>query len=197
MFNIKTIIVIVFFSSLIVGCATPPKSYTDPTIPKVSYDDLMKKTEPTKLKLDVEFQQNGIPKPNLESSFKDLTARILRATNLILPTENTTAGNIKVVVNNIFDKGASIGKRMGSDLTFGLAGSTIQDSYEMSVTISTNGKTFTQSNIKNSIYSTIGNASTPPGVEIFTSDVAFNRVLEQMLLRALQDMQKSGELLTP
>lgn len=73
---------------------------------------------------------------------------------------------------------------MGSDLTFGLAGSTIKDSYEMSVTISINGKTITQSNIKNSIYSTIGNASPPPGVEYFTSDVSFNRVLEQMLLKA-------------
>lgn len=197
MFNFKTIIATALLSSLIMGCATPPKSYIDPTTPKVSYDDLSKKGEPVKLQLSVEFQQNGVPKPNLESSFKDLTARILRATNVILPTDNSTAGNIKVVVNNTFDKGALIGKKMGSDLTFGLAGSTIKDSYETSVTLSIKGKTFTHSNIKNAIYSTIGNANPPPGVEYFTSDVSFNRVLEQMLLTALQDMQKSGELQTP
>jgi len=48
--------------------------------------------------------------------------------------------------------------------------------------------------VKHALYTAMGNATLPPGVEAIPVNVAFVRVLEQMLLRALADMQRAGEL---
>ncbi|MCF3696715.1 hypothetical protein L2E31_25160, partial [Salmonella enterica subsp. enterica serovar Weltevreden] len=52
----------------------------------------------------------------------------------------------------------------------------------------------TRSAIKHAIFTAIGNTSLPEGIEAVPINVAFGRVLEQMLLRALQDLQRSGDL---
>lgn len=82
----------------------------------------------------------------------------------------------------------------GTGLTFGLIGSTVTDAYEMSVSITANGKTVNRTAVKHALHTAIGNTSVPAGLEIVPPGVAFERVLEQMLLRVLQDVQNSGEL---
>jgi hypothetical protein len=42
----------------------------------------------------------------------------------------------------------------------------VTDFYEMDVTITSGGKTVTKSGIKHALHTTIGNAATPPGLEV-------------------------------
>ena len=85
-------------------------------------------------------------------------------------------------------------KGFGTGLTFGLVGTTVTDAYELSIFIAAKGKTINRTTIKHAFHTAIGNTNVPPGLEAVPPSVAFGRVLEQMLLRALQDMQQSGEL---
>lgn len=175
------------------GCFTP-RSFVDPSVPKISYDALQKRQEPLKLKVTTEFQRNGKAFPRISVMLKDSTERILRGTGVIVPAGDDSAGTIEVTVNNIADIGAAAAKGAGVGLTFGLAGTTVMDNYELTVSVNINGKTFTRTAIKHAIYSAIGNTSLPPGIEGLPTNVAFERALEQMLLKAIVDMQKSGEL---
>jgi hypothetical protein len=118
----------------------------------------------------------------------------LRASGIISPANGVADGEIKVIVNNIADTTSAAAKGFGTGLTFGLVGTTVTDAYEMSVTIMANGKTVSRMGIKHAIHTTIGNATIPNGIETIPPATAFPKVLEQMLLRALQDMQKGGEL---
>lgn len=184
----------VFFASILLSGCISQKSYLDPSFPKVGYEDLQRKDSPTRLKLVVEFQRNGKPLPKADATLRDDAERVLRGSGLITPVADAGQGEVRIVVNNISDVVAARAKGFGTELTFGLVGTTHTDAYELSIFITTNGKTVSRTSIRHAFHTAIGNTSIPPSLETITPSQAFERVLEQLLLRALQDMQKSGEL---
>ncbi len=182
---------VVFFS----GCVSP-RTVVDPTYGKVKYEDLSRSSDPFKWKLTVEFQRNGQHFPKVDTTLRDHAERVLRASGLIVPTPDPTPGEIKVVLNNIADLDSARAKGFGTGFTFGLVGTTVTDHYEMEITISANGKVIKKTGLKHALHTTIGNASIPEGLEVLPTSTAFGRVVEQMLLNALKELQQSGELST-
>jgi hypothetical protein len=191
--TVRMLLSIAVASLMLTGCISP-RSFVDPSFPKVAYEDIKKRNEPLRLKLVVEFQRSGKPYPRADSTLRDNAERILRASGMVTPVADPSGGEIKVVVNNFGDVGSAFAKGFGTGLTFGLIGSTVTDGYEMSIFITANGKTISRTGIKHAIHTAIGNTSIPANIETFPINVAFEKVLEQMLLRALQDIQQSGEL---
>lgn len=181
------------FSVALAGCSSP-KSFVDPSVAKVSYEDVKRRAEPLKLKLLVEFQRNGEHLPKVDPTLRDNTERVLRGTGVVVVANEQSVGEIKVVVNNIADMAAARAKGFGTGLTFGLAGSTVTDAYEMSISITANGKTVSRTGVKHSLFTIVGRGEVPAGSESIPPNVAFERVLEQMILRALHEMQSTGEL---
>lgn len=180
-------------SILLSGCISP-KSYLDPSQPKVSYGDLTRPTKPIPLRLTTEFQRNGEPNPKANTALLDNSSRILRATGLVDPDGEGSTGSIHIVVNNVADIATAASKGFGTGLTLGLIGSTVEDNYELTMTITMNEKVITKTGIRNGIATAIGNTSTPPGVETFTPSIAFQKVLEQMILQALKQIQADNSL---
>ena len=176
------------------GCISP-RSYMDPTFPKISYDETNKRSEPLKLKLAAEFQRNGTHYEKADTILKDNSERILRGTGVIMPSVEPLDGEITIVCNNVGDLGSAAAKGIGIGLTFGAIGNTVTDGYKLSVLIKTkDGRTISRGEIIHALHTAIGNTSVPEGVETVLPNVAFERVLEQMLLKAIKDMQESGEL---
>jgi hypothetical protein len=187
-------ILFIAITLLLLGGCVSTQSFLDPSIQKISYEDIKKRSEPLKLKLIVEFKRNGEHLPGADSTLRDNAERVLRSTGVIVSVDNQSDGEIKVIVNNIADLGKAAAKGFGTGLTFGLASSTVLDAYEMTVSINTNGKTITRTAIKHAIYSIVGSGTPSNGMELIPPHVAFARVVEQMLLSALQEMQSAGEL---
>ncbi len=187
------ILVIAGLSIALFGCLSP-KSFVDPSSQKFTYEDIKRRNEPVNLRLSVEFQRHGSPYPRAEPTLRDSAERTLRATGLITPTDVDSVGEIKIIVNNTADLATAAAKGFGTGLTLGLIGSTVQDNYELTMTITIKGKTITKSGIKNSIFTTIGNAAAPDGVQTSPPGVTFSKVLEQMILQALKEMEESKEL---
>jgi hypothetical protein len=75
-----------------------------------------------------------------------------------------------------------------------MIGTTITDAYELSMFITMQGKTISRTGIKQAVHTALGNISIPDYIQTFPHNQAFGKVLEQMMLRALQGMQQSGEL---
>lgn len=170
------------------------RSFVDTSYPKLGYEQLKKTPEPLQLKLYTEFQRNGEHLSRADQALYREAEMVLRSSGLIVPLANEGAGDIKVTVNNIVDLAEARAKGVGIGLTFGAAGSVVTDAYEMSVLIKANGKVVERTGIKHALHSAIGNTSLPEGVETMPANVAFGRVVEQMLLRTLQDMQQKGDL---
>ena len=183
----------VLVAALLAGCVSP-KSFIDPSYPKYTYESIKRPATPLKLTLVTEFQRNGERLPRVDATLRDNTERILRASGVIIPTTDAAEGQVRVVVNNVADRGAAAAKGFGTGLTFGLVGSTVMDAYELTFVVNANGKTYSSVVIKHQIFTAIGNTSTPDGVETMPIGVAFQRVLEQMLLRALKEAQDGSAL---
>lgn len=194
MFKLPKSVVLLVAASFSIGGCMSPKSFVDPTYPKVSYDQIKKKQSPLRLNLVVEFQRNGEHIPKVDSTLRDNTERILRASGVIVPSSDGGEGQVKVVVNNIADRGAAAAKGFGTGLTFGLVGTTVTDAYEMTISITVNGKTVERTAVKHALHTAIGNTAIPDGLETMPPNTAFVRVLEQMILRVLKDIQSTGEL---
>jgi hypothetical protein len=191
--SLKSFVLFAVIGFGISGCMSV-KSFVDPIYPKISYDQITRLQSPLRLNLVVEFQRNGEHLPNVDQILRDNAERILRASGVIVPASDEGEDQIKVVVNNIADSSIATAKGFGTGLTLGLVGSTVVDAYEMSVVITVNGKTVERAAIKHALHSAIGNTATPEGLETMPPNMAFERVLEQMLLRVLHDIQKEGEL---
>lgn len=190
-----TTLTLALFCALTTGCISP-RSFVDPSFPMGRYENVERLPQPLPLRVVVAFERNGTPFPRAEPELRDITERTLRGSGVIFPNGDAE-GEIRVVVNNVADRAAAVAQGAGTGLTLGLVGTTVTDAYEMSVAVTYRGRTVTRTGLKHALRTAIGNTSLPPGVEATTTSIAFARVVEAMLLRALADMQRSGDLPRP
>jgi hypothetical protein len=176
------------------GCATPSKSFLGGSFPVISYEDIKKPNRPLRLNLAVEFQRNGEPFSKGDVPLKDYASQILRESGVINPVEDQEEGEVKVVLNNVADRSTVAAEQAGARHPLWMIGTTITDAYELSMFITMQGKTISRTGIKHAVHTALGNINIPDYIKTFPHDQAFGKVLKQMILRALQDMQKSGEL---
>ncbi len=195
----RGILTSVFVSLALMGCASP-RSFLGASLPVVKYEDVQKRSAPLRLRLTVEFQRNGSHFPQGDIPLRDYAAQILTDAGVISPIDVISAvndqgeGTVKVVLNNIADNDTVAAEESGSGLPRWMVGKVITDAYEMSISVTTHGKTTSRKGIKHAFHTVVGNIDIPEGIETFPSDEAFGRMLRQMILRALRDMQKSQEL---
>lgn len=189
----KQILMLVAALFVLSACAGP-KSYVDPRYGRATYGDIMRRPEPYKLKIVVEFQRNGKHLPQVDNELMGHVESVIRGSGFAVPASDGTAGDLKVVVNNVADIGKATAKGFGTGLTLGLVGSTLTDNYEMEATLSIKGKVIKRTDYKHAIHTTVGRTSGPEGLEPMTTSAAFGKVVEQLLLNFLNDVQRSGEL---
>lgn len=196
----------VLYASVIVplalgGCATPQTiSFLGASFPKVGYSDVRRSATPLRLKLVVEFQRNGEHFPKGDVPLRDYAAAILNdsgmisISDVITESEEREQGQVRIVLNNIADSSTVAAETSASKLPLWMVGKTITDAYEMSLFVTTAGKTVSRTGIQQAIHTAIGNMVVPEGIESFPHNKAFGKMLEQMILKALADLQKSGDL---
>ena len=184
----------VIASFALAGCTSPKKSYLGASFPRVAYKDIAHRSTPLRLKLTVEFQRNGEHFPKGDVPLKDYAAWILKDSSVILPVDDQEEGQIRVVLNNIADSGDLAAGAARTGYPTWIVGKTITDAYELSMFITTKEGTISRTGIKHAVHTAIGNMSIPEEIQAFPQNQAFGKVLEQMILRALEDMQQTGEL---
>lgn len=190
----KTISFISLCISLLIstGCVSV-KSYVDPGFESVAYSDIKSPAARHQVVLETEFQRNGEHLPAVDSELRNHVERSLRATGVVAPEFGGTTV-INVVVNNVADIAAARAKGFGTGLTFGAAGSTVADYYEISITMTVNGREV-KTDYEHALHTTVGNASPPfPEVEATTIADGFGQIVEQAILKFVKDMQSQNLL---
>lgn len=176
------------------ACVTT-RSYVDPQYHRAGYDQIYRLNDPVSVMVDAQFERNGQPYPAVDSELRQVVERTLRATGDFTPTSSLgDSGVIQVVANNIADLAAARAKGFGTGLTFGAAGSTVTDAYEFQFTYrGADGKEH-QHSYQDAIYTTVGNASPPVVADPTTPALAFEKVIEDVTLNFVKDLQAEGAL---
>lgn len=179
--------------SLLFGGCVSVKSYVDPTTSHAGYQDITRRSTPYEWQIATEFQRNGEHLPKVDKELQANVERVVRASGMAIPA-STGNTQLKIVVNNIADTGAAAAKGFGTGLTLGLAGSTVADNYEMTATLTVDGKIVRSDTYKHALHTAVGNTTPPAGVEVTSPAAAFNKVIEQLVLDFLKEVQQSGAL---
>lgn len=176
--------------SVLSGCMTM-KSYVDPGFHKAGYGDIQRMAQPIPVNVITIFQRNGQGFPAADGELRGHVERTLRATGAFVPATADTRGTITVTGNNIADLAAARAKGFATGLTFGGAGSTVDDNYEFSCKYKAGDaeKSFTYQHI---LHSTIGNAQAPAGLTATTPAAGFGTIVEDVMLNFVKDLQDSG-----
>ena len=175
------------------GCISA-KSYVDPGFGAVSYSEIKSPRNRYAMNVEVEFQRNGTHYPQADQELRSHVERTLRATGIVQPEFGGSDTTIEVVVNNIADLAAAAAKGAGTGLTFGAAGSTVTDAYEVKIVLLIDGKEI-DSTYQHALHTTIGNADAPfSNVQGTTPADAFGQVVEQVVVKFVRDMQSRNIL---
>lgn len=192
MFRKVEIVAALFMCVCVTGCLST-KSYVDPQFRKATYSDIGQVATKYKGNIDVEFQRNGKHYSGADKELRTHVEKVFRATNVVEPTTEPAELKIKVIANNIADLGEARSKGFATGLTFGAAGSTVTDYYDFTIEYQKagTGKSFTY---KHAIHTTVGNSPAPISVQPVPLNQAFGKVVEDVILNFVRDMQQSGEL---
>jgi hypothetical protein len=179
------------------GCLSI-KSYVDPTLPKVGYGDLLARSDRRPVALLVAFHRNGEPATLGASTATKTVQGVVEKSNLfssLLDQPKDDVDQLKIVLDNVADTGDAAGKGAVTGLTFGAKGSQVTDGYIMTATFRAPGKPAVTKVYRHAIHSTIGNADAPAGlVAEESTQAAFDKVVEGLVLNLLRDLQKDEQL---
>ena len=183
------------FASLLVlsGCMSL-KSYVDPTYHKAGYENVQRLAQPLPVKVDVLFQRNGSHLAAGDSELRGHVERTLRATGVFTPATADSKGTISIIGNNIADLAEARKQGFKTGLTFGGAGSTVTDNYKFSCSYQPAGGEEKSFSYQHALHSTIGNATPPAGLTATTPADGFGRIVEDVMLNFVKDLQDAGAI---
>lgn len=178
-----------FLVCLLTGCFAP-RSYIPTEYRRATYDSLEARTEPLAIRVDLAFHANGADKPRATQQVRRQVSKILRASRVVSDhAVLTNAPRLTLVINNIANLAEARAKGVGVGLTGGAAGALVTDFYEMTADFQPAAGGSIKKSYKHAIHSTVGAHSAPKDCEPVALETAFERVLEDMLLNLLADLQ--------
>jgi hypothetical protein len=172
------------------GCLTP-QAYVDPHYRKASYESIGRLAQPVPVRVDVQFLRNGQPLPAADNELRMPVERTLRASGVFVPATAGIQAAIKVTGNNIADVEAARAKGFRTGLTFGGAGSMVDDNYEFLCVYQKDGED-KQYSYQHALHTAIGSTERPAGLTPTTPAEGFARVVEDVMLNFIKDLQDSG-----
>lgn len=174
------------------ACAHP---FIDPSIRTVEYTSLNHPSRPQPLLLTVHFQTNGNSNGMAESLARDAITHVFQVSGTFTPVKSADLSlpRMDVVINNVADTGNAVASGFGTGMTFGAVGSLVVDDYILTLHYQPPHGSPLDREYKHAIYSTIGNHEPPSNfIRMDGLQEPFNRVIEDMMLRALLDIQLSS-----
>lgn len=175
------------------GKAFSQKSYVDPLFHKANYEAIKKLSSTLPVKVIVEFQRNGNPLPAVNQELRGNVERTLTSAGVFKPTtEPNTLVTISVTGNNIADLAAARKKGFKTGLTFGGKGSMVDDNYEFLCVYNDGSGKEQKYTYQHAIHTWIGRKKPQTDLEPTTATNAFSRVVEDVILNFIKDLQDAG-----
>ena len=194
--NARVALFVVVVAGLTVGCLSV-KSYVDPQLPKIGYGDLLPRRDLRPAILTVTFHRDDEPASLGASRARDEVRTVFERSKLFSAVTDTATGDadrFDVVLDDRGDVSDATAKGMLASITFGGAGSRVTNGYLFTVKFQKTGSEPVTKIYRHAIHSTIGNADGPPGLVPMGISEAFSKVVEELVLNLLLDLQKEERL---
>jgi len=181
------------FMGLLSGCLQV-QPYVDPAMRTVEYEALKRPAKPRPVVLAASFQVNGAAKPAVDEQVRTAVEKTFADSGIYAPVQDgdSKTEQITIVVNDLGNVGGAVASGVGTGLTMGLAGSQVADNYVMTVEYHRPGMPVIKKEYKHAIVTTVGVHSAPENLTPMPDIAsAFARVVEDMTLRMLSDLQQT------
>lgn len=199
MFNSKRTIGLAGVISLALSlsaCMTP-HSYVDQSLGEPHYADLKKSASPQPIQLLVEFQSKGVANARATEAAKPRVYEQVSQSGLFsqVSYDPVPSGRkLSISINNVPLTDDVAAKGFGVGLTFGLVGTMVTDGYICTVNYVEPGRDAVTKVVKHAIYTTIGNASGPAGLQPMPLQQAADTMIRQIVARSLEEIDQSSDL---
>ena len=171
------------------------KAYVDPGLQKIRYVDLRQPQERFSIGVLVEFQRDGQEFPSVNESARGTVLRVLKASQLFSSVHRgvaTSERKLEIIINNA--GGETKGSAVVTGLIFGGVGTGTVDHYIITANYRSPGNQAIVLEYQHVIHATVGLKSGPKGLEPMTISAAFDKVVEEVVLLLLYDLQEKGVL---
>jgi hypothetical protein len=173
------------------GCLTT-QSYIDPKLHDLSWTVVKAPAQKHAVALSTEFYRNGQRMARADKQAQGAVERALDHSGVFARSVAAPA-TMKVKIDNLANMAEAMKKGFGTGLTFGAAGSTVTDGYEITIDYTENGQTVTKT-YQHAIHNTIGNAPPVTSATPMAPVQAFDQVVEDAIMHFVRDMQNEGKL---
>lgn len=180
---------------LLTGCAT---HYVDGAVKEVPPSQFAKPTQPKPVQLVFEFQTKGAANARATEHVKPMVVDSLKTSGLFAQVEDKpVAGGalLSVNLNNVALTDEAFAKGFMTGLTFGLAGSTVTDGYQCTVSYLAPGASAPIiKTSKHAIHTALGASGTPPnGQKAASVEDAVRTMVRQVMGLALNDLSQDPQ----
>lgn len=184
-------------SPLILGCFLIQRYYVDPTLPRRSYADLEPRKNPRPLYAGARFTNLGRANTTVTPKAQELVRNALAGSKLfstifVDPVEG--ADSLEVVIDNSGDVKEAFFKGMGTGVTFGLIPAALTERYSFTATYQTFGAEPVEKVYAHALLATLGIAEPPEGLTAIADEETLGKIIEDLILNLLYDLQKEGYL---
>jgi hypothetical protein len=183
-----------FFALAASGCVST-NAYVENGHDKADFRELQPRNPPTPVRVLVEFQVNGAPRPAVDQAVSNEVVRVLQHTRVLLPVSGDPGVTLKVVVNDVADLDALRKQGLVTGLTEGLSGTIARDEYHFTYTLqASDGSKPPQTGLYRHAMITVSGRAVPPSYgQPHPSDVAFSIIVKQSVLEFLSDIEGVNE----
>jgi hypothetical protein len=171
------------------ACAPALRSAPDPAFRKAVSKDVVAAEVPQPVRVEVQFQQDGVTKPEYDGDLRDRVQRTLTATHVLQPDVAAPAV-LRVVVNNISDKDAAIRAGIVTGLTFGLSGGVVSDEFHFRFIYTPEKGDKREQYFRHVMRTATGSAPLPAGLTPLAPEAAYGKVVEDAVLSFLVNYQQ-------
>jgi hypothetical protein len=193
---IKNIMVLTLIGFSLTGCLSM-KSYVDPALPQVQYADLKPVQDKHPVQLFYEFKTKGAMNAAATKETQTMVVDVMQKSSLFsqVNTAPTTSDyKLFVTIDNVPVTKDAASKGFATGLTFGLAGNMVTDGYICKVSYQAPGKAPVNKEYQHALHTTVGNADGPKGLQPYKPQDAVRKIVEDLMLNSLSDLDKAGAL---
>jgi len=175
------------------GCAS---MYVDGNLPETQKSEFRKPAQPPAVQLAFEFQTKGASNARATEFLKAKVKSQVQDSGLFSSVSDTAvpgSGLLAITVNNIPLTNDAAAKGFVTGLTFGLAGTTVADGYDATLSYSPPSSTAAATRVqgKHIIHTSIGTGSPPAGaIKTSGGEEAVTLMMKQLVSRLLADLSK-------
>lgn len=183
---------------LLGGCTVKVQSFVMPDFETVRYEALDVPPYPEPVYVEAQYKSNGIPDAPSARRLRQNVVEVLSRSGIMQPTENSDSKNrLIVIAENFYDADEARSAGVKAGLSMGLSGRQVIDRYKFTVTYRAEAGGERLGRYDHAYHTALGRVQPPKRAALVKPGEAFHKVVEDVMLKFLFDLEAVGSIEVP